>query len=595
MTKKKKNNLDGAIKKLQAIKPSALVDELYKPERLEILACIEREQLAEFEKLLMKFQADGFKGITRLRKLIKDTSKSLPKPKGTSSREELLAQPIKAAQLFRNEIRPNLLYFQSEWLAWNQSHYEAIEADVVRGQIWEFLEANESVPNPYSVSSIFDALKAICIKAQGSFEPPCWLSGNEDKPDPKYIISCSNGLLNLRTGKLLKHTPDFFTRNALTFPYNRNAPKPKKWLERCGVIWEGDPDQIFLLQEYAGYSLTPSRKHDRIFLFWGIPRGGKTVTIKVLTKLVGARNVGSPTLENLGTRFGFEGLLGSTVLAISETRLGPHADRHAVLTSLLRLSGGDPVDIERKGIGGKLTKILPVVILIIGNVLPALPDESGALKARIEIIAFRKSFADSADRHMEDHFDDELPGILNWAIEGWKRLDAQGDFTRSETSAELRESMEALSTRVKPFINECCVLGQGRLELKANLWREFKDFAEARGINIHGNAQMFYADLQTASGCQLTGGPEDRYLYGIALKSDEQKRDEMPLNDAITVLADLIVLSKSTIKDLEEEIAEYEKELKKKCSEEAGRKALAVAAAKYEGVFHELPDIDDPE
>jgi putative DNA primase/helicase len=342
--------------------------------------------------------------------------------------------------------------------------------------------------------------------------------------------------------------------------------------------------------------LTPSRKLDRIFLFWGVPRGGKTVTIKVLTKLVGARNVGSPTLENLGSRFGFEGLLGVTVLAISETRLGPHADRHAILTSLLRLSGSDSVDIERKGIGGKLTKILPVVIVIIGNVLPALPDESGALKARIEVIAFRKcSFADSADRQMEDHFDDELPGILNWAVDGWKRLDAQGDFTRSATSAELRDSMEALSTRVKPFINECCVLGQGRLGLKADLWSAFKRFAEDRGINAHGNAQMFYADLQTASGCQLTGGPDDLYMHGIALKSDEQKRDEMPFEDAITVLADLIVGSKSIIKDREEEIAEYEKELKKKCSEEAGRKALAVAAAKYEGEFPELPDIDDPE
>jgi hypothetical protein len=84
-------------------------------------------------------------------------------------------------------------------------------------------------------------------------------------------------------------------------------------------------------------------------------------------------------------------------------------------------------------------------------------------------------------------------------------------------------------------------------------------------------------------------------MHGIALKSDEQKRDEMPFEDAITVLADLIVGSKSIIKDREEEIAEYEKELKKKCSEEAGRKALAVAAAKYEGEFPELPDIDDPE
>jgi hypothetical protein len=58
----KKNKLNSAIKKLKAIKPSALVDELFKPSSIEVLACIERDQLADFEKLLMKFRADGFKG-----------------------------------------------------------------------------------------------------------------------------------------------------------------------------------------------------------------------------------------------------------------------------------------------------------------------------------------------------------------------------------------------------------------------------------------------------------------------------------------------------------------------------------------------------
>jgi putative DNA primase/helicase len=196
--------------------------------------------------------------------------------------------------------------------------------------------------------------------------------------------------------------------------------------------------------------------------------------------------------------------------------------------------------------------VLPVVIVIVGNVLPALPDESGALKERMEIIAFRKSFAETADRQIEDSFDDELPGILLWAIEGWKRLQAQGDFTRSATSAEFRESMAALSTRVKPFIDECCDLGQGHSELKANLWQAFKNYAERNGINVHGNAQLFYADLQTASGCQLTGRPNDLFVRGIALKKREPTKSRTYVEDLI----DQIARSKEEVITLEADLVE---------------------------------------
>jgi D5 N terminal like len=282
MTTKTKTKLDGAIKKLKAIKPGALTKELFKPSRLEVLACIERDQLADFEVLLVEFHEKGFKGVTALRKAVKAAGKSLPKLKGDSNRDELLELPIKAAQLFRNEARPYLLYFQDTWLAWNQSHYEAVEDKLIRGEIWKYLEANGAVPHPRRVSAVLEGLQAICIRAKDAFNPPCWLSGNAGKPDPNYIIACPNGLLYLRTGKLLKHTPDFFTRNAINFPYDRNAPKPKKWLKRCDVIWADDHNQILLFQEVAGYGLTPDRRLERIIIFWGVARGGKTVSIKTL-------------------------------------------------------------------------------------------------------------------------------------------------------------------------------------------------------------------------------------------------------------------------------------------------------------------------
>jgi putative DNA primase/helicase len=501
----------------------------------------------------------------------------------------MLMQPIKAAELFRDEARPHLLYFQDKWLAWKQSHYDAVENKLIRGEIWKFLDANGVMPQPLVVNAVLEGLQAICIRAKDEFKPPCWLSGNEGKPDPNYIIACPNGLLYLRTGKLLKHTPDFFTRNAIDFPYNRNALKPKKWLKRCNLIWAGDHNQILLLQELAGYGLTPDRRYERIFMFVGVTRGGKTVTIKTLVKLWCALNITSPTLESLGTEFGFEALLGKTILTVSDMRLGPHADRHALLASLLKLSGRDSVSVNRKHLNDRIEGVLSVLITIIGNVLPALPDESGALKERMEFIAFRKSFAKEPDRHIEDSFDDELPGILNWAIDGWKRLQAQGDFTKSYTSAQFRENMESLSTRAKPLIDECCNLGEGLSELKSNLWTEFLDFAKANGITAHGNAQAFLADMRTASGHNLKGSPSSPFIFGIELKSHRQKQDEKvdkaPQETHAELLAEMIEDSKRSISLDEDKIVE-ERAAIAKFEKRRAEELRADAAAKLWAAEH---------
>src|SRR5437588_670165 len=62
------------------------------------------------------------------------------------------------------------------------------------------------------------------------FQPPCWLDGGEGKPDPKDIIVCKNGLVNIRTREKMNHTPNFFTFTALPIVFNKDAPEPTEWL-----------------------------------------------------------------------------------------------------------------------------------------------------------------------------------------------------------------------------------------------------------------------------------------------------------------------------------------------------------------------------
>jgi putative DNA primase/helicase len=55
----------------------------------------------------------------------------------------------------------------------------------------------------------------------------------------------------------------------------------------------------------------------------------------------------------------------------------------------------------------------------------------------------------------------ELPGILNWAIEGWKRLRARGHFVMPHSCAEAMRELEELSSPVQAFVRDTCLLTPG--------------------------------------------------------------------------------------------------------------------------------------
>ena len=56
---------------------------------------------------------------------------------------------------------------------------------------------------------------------------------------------------------------------------------------------------------------------------------------------------------------------------------------------------------------------------------------SGALAGRLLVILFQHSFFGREDPGLTDRLMGELPGILNWAIEGYERLQARGHFVHA--------------------------------------------------------------------------------------------------------------------------------------------------------------------
>ena len=161
-------------------------------------------------------------------------------------------------------------------------------------------------------------------------------------------------------------------------------------------------------------------------------RAGKGTIARMLTKLVGKGNVAGPTLASLGTNFGLSPLLGKPLAIISDARLGS-APSHTVVERLLSITGEDMLTIDRK-YREPYTGRLPTRFVMVSNELPRFTDSSGAIATRMLILQLTKSFLDREDRTIESRLVPDMPGILNWALDGLDRLTRNGRFTVPESS-----------------------------------------------------------------------------------------------------------------------------------------------------------------
>jgi putative DNA primase/helicase len=189
-----------------------------------------------------------------------------------------------------------LVFYQGDFYEWRGTHYHLISAAAVRTELYAFLknakvmvwikdEAGERMekkpfrPDNRAVDKIMDALKHSKDKAFISDEihAPAWLHGALTRPDAAKVIALGNGILDLETRKLLRHTKDFFSMNALPFDFDENATCPR-WQQFVAELYpncaagEGTRREF---QKAVGYLVSSDRSQQKIFLVIGPKRSGK--------------------------------------------------------------------------------------------------------------------------------------------------------------------------------------------------------------------------------------------------------------------------------------------------------------------------------
>ena len=155
--------------------------------------------------------------------------------------------------------------------------------------------------------------------------------------------------------------------------------------------------------------------------------------------------------------FGLAPLLSKSLAIISDVRFSGKG-AHVVVERLLSISGEDTLTINRK-YHEQVSTRMKTRLHLISNEMPRLTDASGAIIGRFIVVILTRSWLGKEDDALEERFAPELPGILNWALEGLARLNRNdGRFTRVPSAEEAIIAMRDLASPVAAFVRERCII-----------------------------------------------------------------------------------------------------------------------------------------
>ena len=236
-------------------------------------------------------------------------------------------------------------------------------------------------------------------------------------------------------------------------------------------------------------------------------------------------------MSSLGGQFGLESLITKPLAIVSDARIGGRIDKMVIVERLLTISGEDTLSVPRKFLPDWTGK-LPTRIIIITNELPSLTEGSGALLGRFIVLLFPNSFYGREDIGLTNKLLTELPGILNWAIEGYCRLRERGHFIQPKNALDLIDQIEALGSPVKAFVRQCCEIGPGFEVSIDDLFEHYKEWCQDENRRDAGNKEWFGRNLNAAVqglGIVRKGERRERNYVGLRPLYPLRRKNDGPL------------------------------------------------------------------
>lgn len=288
-------------------------------------------------------------------------------------------------------------------------------------------------------------------------------------------------LLNWRTLEVRNWDPETHLTYVIPIEYDPKATCPN-WMMRLEE-WLPEKGSRDIIQEFIGYTLIPYMGFEKALMFKGEGANGKSMLLNTIERMFGREVTSSVDLSMLLTKqFGQINLLGKIVNIVNEAGIdyikGPTADTFKNMVS----GGMITADVKNRD---PVRFANTAKFIFASNSDLDAQDKSFGWERRLIRIPFEQDFSQSgvSSSEITRSFDNEFPGIFNWAIEGLRRLMDNKKFSESAAVSKAAKDYQNNNNIVAAFVDNCVTVGvqfevDGKLKSWATPKKLMKDLFE---------------------------------------------------------------------------------------------------------------------
>jgi putative DNA primase/helicase len=415
------------------------------------------------------------------------------------------------------------------WMVYNGKHWEAGEyrvldfaGDVVRARIAAFKSGDASNAVTARNLAQLDAcsnkarLKGMLDLAASKLYKPAKIFDAHP-----FLLNVGNGVVNLRSGALLAHSPGLFITRWSPVEYSWEASS-RLWVDTVDGIACGDAELAGFLQRLGGYAASGDVSLQLFFYFFGEGANGKSLMTDLWAEALGGFQdagyaVRLPNETVLGGNERTAGTPTPDLLALKGKRLAllseQSCDRPLNTERIKDLTGGDSIT-ARAPFREPITFLPTHTLICCGNHVPYINAADHGFWRRFMVVPFRGRFKPSRLGE-ELRTSEQLSAILAWLVRGAMLLnttDLNIPAVVEDASRECRHEAEPL----RGWIEERCE-SSGE-ERTTTLFADFDAWCARRREHRMSQSRFTRKLKQMGYGARKSNGQV--LVWGIRLKRE---------------------------------------------------------------------------
>ncbi len=411
------------------------------------------------------------------------------------------------------------------WLLWTGRHWQWDEAEHIyeyarRAVTAIFDEARDCSDDARASQLAKHAARSRSHKslqhliAQAATMGSVGIALTDLDPDP-WLFNLENGTIDLRTGEQRAHDPTDYITKIAPVRHDRDADAPR-WRQCLTEIFDGDEETIAFFQRWVGYAMTGVVRDHVVLIAYGTGRNGKSTVFERLRDVWGDYAVAVPFgaftesryRDDTGARPDIMRMRGARMITTSEGAFGTYLDE----STIKRLSGGDHIYARGMRENGGEFQVVGKCILQT-NHRPLVKGTDVALKSRLRLLPFTVSFEGREDTELPEKLREELPGILNWALQGCRQyLETEGVGVCAAVEATTRDYFTDMDV-IQAFLDEWVVVGHEIVF--GDLYEAYRHHCQESGTYPLSGQRLGERLTEKGIGKQKRGGRS--YRTGIVL------------------------------------------------------------------------------